>query len=177
MKKRVFYNPVIGDKATLVKTSDDTNGEYTLMEIEVMPGGGNAVHVHETYSENFTVLEGRLTVSLNGLNRDLEPGESKTIPPNSPHCFSNYSNAPVKFLVEFRPAQPGFEKAIAIGYGLAADGLVDKKSMPKNILHAAVLVVLSGTVPTGFLKTLMPLFRLIAGFSKKTEQQLIDKYC
>lgn len=177
MRKRVFHNPVIGDKATLVKTSEETNGEFTLMEIEVMPGGGNALHIHESYSEKFTVTDGRLTVSLNGANHDLKPGESTLVPANTPHCFANHSAVPVKFLIEFRPAQPGFEKAIAIGYGLAADGLVDRKSMPKNIIHAAVLVALSGTVPTGFLKTIMPLFKLIAGMSRKTEQQLINKYC
>jgi mannose-6-phosphate isomerase-like protein (cupin superfamily) len=177
MRKRVFHNPVIGDKATLIKTSDDTRGEYTLMEVVVAPGGGNTPHIHETFSEKFTVIEGRLSVTLNGSVHHLDAGESATVPGRAPHCFNNNTKTPVKFLVEFRPAQPGFEKAIAIGYGLAADGLVTKRAMPKNLIYAAVLVALSGTSPTGFLNLLIPLFKVIALFSRKTELKLINKYC
>ncbi len=177
MRKRVFHNPVIGDKVTLVKTTEETKGEYTLIEVEVVPGGGNALHTHDSYSEKFTVIEGRLSVNLYGTVHQVEAGESATVPVKAAHCFMNNTRKPVKFLVEFRPAQPGFEKAIAIGYGLAADGLVTKKSMPKNIIHAAILVVLSDTSPTGFVKLLIPIFRVIALFSRKTEAELVNKYC
>lgn len=177
MKKRVFHNPVIGDKATLVKSSDDTRGEYTLMEIEVVPGGGNIPHTHETYSEKFTVIDGRLSVLLGDKTRELLPGQTLTVPAKAIHCFSNKSTRTTTFLVEFRPAQPGFERAIAILYGLAADGLSNKQSLPKNFRHMAIVMAISNMSPTGFVKLLMPLFKLIASLSKRTEAQLISKYC
>ncbi len=177
MKKRVFVNPVIGDKATLIRSAEETNGEYTLFQIKVVPGGGNSLHVHETYSERFEVVQGELTLQLGKEKRVMRKGESLLIPQNALHCFANKSSEPVKFKVEFRPAQPGFEKAIAIAYGLAADGLVNKKSVPYNFSHLAILVAKSGTVPTGLGRMLTPIFRWVANHSRKTETMLVNKYC
>lgn len=177
VRKRVFHNPVIGDQATLLRTADGTNGEYTLLEVIVAPGGGNTLHIHESFSERFEVVEGQLSVTLNNKESKLAEGESAFVPARAVHCFNNKTSKPVKFLVEFRPAQPGFEKALAIGYGLAADGLVNKDSIPKNILHLAVLANMGGTVPIGFIRVMMPLFKLIGRMSKKTETELVNKYC
>jgi quercetin dioxygenase-like cupin family protein len=113
MRKRVFTNPVIGDKVTLIKTSEETNGEYTLFEIEVIPGGGNSLHIHESFSEKFEVLDGELTLRQGKGHHVLKKGESAIVPQKAPHCFANKSDKTVKFNVEFRPAQPGFEKGIA----------------------------------------------------------------
>ena len=35
MQKRVFFNPAINDTATFIKTCEETNGEYSLLEIEL----------------------------------------------------------------------------------------------------------------------------------------------
>jgi quercetin dioxygenase-like cupin family protein len=130
MKKRVFVNPVIGDKASLIRSAEETKGEYTLFQIEVLPGGGNSLHVHEIYTERFDVVQGELSLQLGKKSHVLQQGESLLILKNAFHSFTNKTSELVKFKVEFRPAQPGFEKAIAISYGLAADGLVNKKSVP-----------------------------------------------
>lgn len=177
MKKRVFVNPVIGDKATLIRSAEETNGEYTLFKIDVAPGGGNALHIHKTYSEKFQVVEGELSVQLGKEHRVLRKGESITISKNALHCFTNKSSSPVQFKVEFRSAQPGFEKAIAIGYGLAADGLVNRKSIPFNFSYLAILLTMSGTVPAGIAKLFVPIVRWIANNSRKTEAALVNKYC
>lgn len=177
MKKRVFVNPVIGDKAILVRSAEETKGEYTLLQIELAPGGGNMLHIHDTYSEKFEVLQGELTLQLGKLQHELHQGEAITVPPKSLHCFTNKTDSTVKFNVEFRPAQPGFERAIAIGYGLAADGLVNEKSIPSKFSHLAILVTMSGTIPAGAAKFFMPIFKWIAARSRKTELELVHKYC
>ena len=74
MKKRVYVNPVIGDKATLIRSADETKGEYTLFQIEVAPGGGNSLHVHETYSERFEVVQGELSLQLGKESRVPQRG-------------------------------------------------------------------------------------------------------
>ncbi|HTF19765.1 MAG TPA: cupin domain-containing protein [Chryseolinea sp.] len=177
MKKRVYYNPVIGDKATLLKSAEETNGEVTLLEVVVNAGGGNILHRHVDYAEKFEVLEGDLTVTLKAEKRILRPGDVAVVPANTLHCFNNFSKHPVKFLVQFNPAQPGFERAIAIGYGLAADGLVDKRSIPRDLRHQALLFTMSGMVPSGFGKLLVPLLRLIAATSRRVKRELINRYC
>jgi mannose-6-phosphate isomerase-like protein (cupin superfamily) len=47
--RRRYHNPQYKDYATFLKTSEETDGEYTLIEFEVGPGGGNTPHYHKTY--------------------------------------------------------------------------------------------------------------------------------
>ncbi len=35
-----YYHPIQKDYATFLQTSEETSGEYTLIEVEVAPGGG-----------------------------------------------------------------------------------------------------------------------------------------
>jgi len=177
MRKRVFYNPVIKDRATLLKSSEDTGGEYTLLKIEVAPGGGNSEHTHNSFSEKFRVVKGTLSVTLGRDVKLIRQGEAVTVDAKAVHCFKNETADTVEFLVEFRPGQPGFEKAIAIAYGLAADGLVDKDSAPKNLVHLSIVSTLAQSFPTGFLSILMPVFRFVASLAKRTEAALTEKYC
>jgi|GEM_PF-5135602 len=44
MKKDVFINPVIGEKATFLKLSEDTGHQFSLIEIDLVAGGGNTLH-------------------------------------------------------------------------------------------------------------------------------------
>ena len=59
---RRIYNPVQKDYVTFIKTSAETNGEFTLVEVELAPQGGVGIHYHKTYSERFDCLEGELKV-------------------------------------------------------------------------------------------------------------------
>ncbi len=135
---RVIENPVIKDRITVLKSHDDTNGEYLLAQLEVAPGGGNELHYHTSFTEKFSVIDGQLNVSLNGDEKVLKVGESAFVPKLAHHRFYNTTDAYVTALVELRPAR-NFEKAIRIGYGLARDGKVTPKAIPKSIWHLALL--------------------------------------
>ena len=50
MKERTFFNPVINDTATFIKTAEETDGEYTLLEIELYKSDGPPLHFHKTFS-------------------------------------------------------------------------------------------------------------------------------
>jgi mannose-6-phosphate isomerase-like protein (cupin superfamily) len=78
--ERRYYHPLQKDYATFLKTSEETGGEYTLIEVEVAPGGGNTPHYHKTYAEHFEVLEGVLEVTVGGETRALHPGEKAVAP-------------------------------------------------------------------------------------------------
>jgi quercetin dioxygenase-like cupin family protein len=135
---RVIENPIIKDRITVLKSTKDTNGEYLLGQLEVAPGGGNELHYHTSFTEKFSVIEGQLNVSLNGEEKVLKVGESAFVPKFAHHRFYNTSDQYVTALVELRPAR-NFEKAIRIGYGLARDGKVTAKAIPKSIWHLAIL--------------------------------------
>ena len=139
-RPRRIYNPVQRDAATFLETSEETGGERTLAELEVAPGGKVTPHYHLTYSERFKVLEGRLTVEIDGVRHELGPGHDAVAAPRSLHAWSNPGAERSVAHVELRPGSPGFEKALRIAYGLAADGLVLKNGVPRNPLHAALLL-------------------------------------
>ena len=77
--QRVIENPLIGDRVTFLKTTEETNGEYLLAKVELAPHGGNAMHYHLTFTEAFEVLEGRLNVDLDGRHLVLGPGEKALV--------------------------------------------------------------------------------------------------
>ncbi|WP_295796669.1 hypothetical protein [Mucilaginibacter sp.] len=62
MSERKIYNPVQKDYVTFLKTSAETNGEYTLVEVELADGGGVGLRYHKTYSEKFDCVQGEVQI-------------------------------------------------------------------------------------------------------------------
>jgi len=176
--RRVFINPVFKDKATVLKSNAETGGEYSLGELEVSPGGGNFLHSHSAFEETFTAIKGILGVFVNNKRIFLKPGESVTVPRNTPHHFFNATDEIVVCQVRFKPGHEGFEKGLAIGYGLASDGKTNNKGVPKNLTHLALLVNLTDTRAVGPLSLLTPVFGWIANRARKKgiEMKLLEKY-
>lgn len=176
--KRVFVNPVFKDRATVLENVEETGGKYMLGELEVAPGGGNFMHTHIAFEETFTAVKGVLGIALKNKKYFLNPGESITIPLHTPHHFFNPGKEPITCHIKFVPGHEGFVKGIAIGYGLAADGKTNSKGIPTNLMHLALLIVLTDTRPTGIMSMLFPFFKWLAYRAKKngTEQALLEKY-
>lgn len=179
MEKRTYENPDIGDKVTFIRTSAETNGEYSLLEVELKAGGGNTLHYHTTFSEKFETLDGELGVQVGKQHKVLLPGETYTVQPMVHHRFQNKTEKPVKFRVELRPGHAGFENCLKIGYGLATDGQTGKNGMPKKFSHVAVALALSDTNLPGIytLLTSLLLWRAAHARKKGIEQELIARYC
>lgn len=109
----------------------------------------------------------------------LLPGESKTIKRGEIHGFFNPEEHDISFRVELRPGHTGFEQSLYILYGLAADGLTNNKSMPKNFTHLAVISKLSEMRAPGlFFKILQPVITYLGKQAEKNglEEELIRKY-
>lgn len=176
--KTVFVNPIYKDKATVLKTGEETKGAYTLGELVVYPGGGNFMHTHSIFEETFTAIKGTLGVAVKDKKYFLKPGESYTIPLHTPHHFFNSSTEPVTCHVKFTPAHDDFIKGLAIGYGLAADGSTDKRGTPRSFMHLALLISLTATKPVGMMGYLYPVFKWLAKRARKNgmEKALLEKY-
>src|SRR5215213_3644481 len=119
---RRIYNPVQKDALVFLETAEESGGTRTLIQIELAPGGGNGLHKHMTYAEHFEVLEGDLTVILDGIEHVLRPGDRTVAPAGMMHCFKNPTDETVVFRVELRPGHRGFERAVQAAYGLAEAG-------------------------------------------------------
>lgn len=176
---RRIYNPIQKDYATFLETSGETGGERTLIEIEVAPGGGTPPHYHLTYAEHFEVVEGELQVVVGGETRTLTEGEKAVVPRNTLHNFHNATDEPVTFLITFRPGHAGFEKALRVAYGLAADGLSNSKGLPKNLYHTALLFEWGEGRMPGLFALAQPLFRLLARRARRRgiDRELEARYC
>jgi quercetin dioxygenase-like cupin family protein len=170
--ERKIYNPVQKDTVTFLKTHADTNGEYTLVEVELADGGGVGLHYHKTYAEKFDCISGSLQVQLNKTLHTLSAGETATADPKINHLFRNRSGAPCKFNVELRPASKGFEESLQIGYGLARDGETKKNGFPKDKLALAWLFEISESNLPGWMSVFEYVLRKQA---VKARQRGIDK--
>lgn len=178
MEKRVFENPLIKDKVTLLKSSEETNGAYTLLEIVLEPGGGNSLHYHTNFAEEFTAIEGTLSIGLPKRQLHLQPGEKAVAERNQLHGFYNAGTTPIRFAVKLVPGTTGFEKGLAIAYGLASDGLTNKKGIPKKMDHLALLLDLTNTRLPGFIAFITPLllWRASRARQKGVLQELEKRY-
>jgi quercetin dioxygenase-like cupin family protein len=133
-----IVNPVTGERLVFELTSHDTDGEYTMFDTFVEPGGSVAsAHVHPYQTEIFTVIEGRLGVKRGRERLELGPGEVAMIDPGTAHKFWNAGDETLRFRAEVRPSLE-FESLIATMFGLAADGKTNRKGMPGPLRLAVV---------------------------------------
>jgi quercetin dioxygenase-like cupin family protein len=176
--ERKIHNPIQKDTVSFLQTHADTNGQYTLVEVELANGGGVGLHYHKTYSEKFTCLEGELQVQLGKDIHTLVPGQSAVAFPNINHLFRNRSGNPCKFRVELMPASRGFEQSLQIGYGLATDGLCKKNGFPKDKLALAWLFEISESNLPGWMSMFEFILRRQAkkAIQKGIDKELISKY-
>ncbi len=175
---RRIYNPVQKDHVTFLKTSEETHGESTLVEVELAPRGGVGLHYHKTYSEKFDCVDGELKVQAGKTIHTLLPGQTVTAIPNVNHRFFNTSDKVCKFRVELRPASRGFEQSLQVGYGLARDGQTNDNGFPKNRFALAWLFEISESNLPGWMSIFEFILRWQAkkAKAKGLDQELIKKY-
>lgn len=140
MGKRTFVNPNFYDTATFIRTS-----------------------------EEFEVAEVILYVQVGKEKKVLKVGEPLTVPASTPHGFYNETNDTVNFQIALKPGHTGMENFIKIFYGLASDGLSDKKVKPKNFARLAVARIISDSNAQGWMSLLSPVIRIVANRAKIME--------
>ncbi|MBX2891172.1 MAG: cupin domain-containing protein [Saprospiraceae bacterium] len=180
LESRIIENPLIKDRVTFLETSAETNGKYTLVQVELAPGGGNELHYHKTFEETFTAVEGVLGIQVGKQIIHLNKGESATAPIGSLHRFFNPSGTEkVVFNVLLQPGSEGFERTLQVAYGLARDGRTSRKGVPKSLHHMALIIQWSDTNLPGVFSWLEKGFRLLArrAIKKGMDKELIEQYC
>ncbi|MGB2991601.1 MAG: cupin domain-containing protein [Paenisporosarcina sp.] len=142
---RTIVNAFTGEEITFLKTSKETHDKYLLIKVYLPAHSeGPPLHYHLAFNELFEVIEGELTVQVNDEKTILKEQEQLLVDKEVHHRFSNESDQPVKFFVTLTPGSQ-FEESMRIGYGLIADGKTNKKGIPKNIFHLAMLLKMQDT--------------------------------
>ena len=84
-------------------------GDYTVLNISVDESGGKTVTkkkriqagstidetAHADHSEVWTVLSGKAVIRINGRSHDVLPGDTYTIPKNTPHSLTAVENTTI----------------------------------------------------------------------------------
>lgn len=95
---------VLGDNQNIKLTGKDTNGQYTLIEQNNLPGVGIPPHVHENEDEVFQVLEGQVEISVGGKMRTLNAGDLIFCPKGVPHSWKVIGEEKARAMLSIFPA-------------------------------------------------------------------------
>lgn len=109
--------------------SDQTDDQYTVLELVLGPGEGAPLHVHQREDEMMFIVEGELDVQHGSEIYHALPGAVIVLPKGQPHAFRNSGAAPNRVLIT---AVPGgldryFEEINALaGSDTAGPGLIEE---------------------------------------------------
>ncbi|WP_344119087.1 cupin domain-containing protein [Kocuria aegyptia] len=161
-----------------VRTSEETDGEYSLLYAEASAGSTVFPHFHTLYEETFHVLEGVLELRVAGDSHRLEAGQEVTVPLRAVHQWRNPTEGTTRFMVKVRPAHAVFEKWLVVAAGLVADGKTAPDGRPKNPYHGALILVESDIHLVGVGRLLMPMMHLLARAARRKgiDRQLEEHY-
>ena len=128
--------PLPGHKVTHKVSGSETNGAYSMLEVE-LDGDGPPLHIHKAEDEAFYVLEGEINLLMGERNIRATAGSFVFVPRGTIHTFSQIGEQPAKFLVTYSPSgfEHFFDEAVDLGvmdteaYAAKANALADKYNM------------------------------------------------
>lgn len=133
-----IQNPVTKQQILFLQTGKDTNGQLLEMKATFAAHSVEpALHYHPCQEEDFTVLEGELSVKVNGQLMVLKQGDSLHIAPGIDHAMWNGTDKNTVVNWQVRPAMNS-EHLFETAAGLARDGKVNKNGMP-GIFQVALM--------------------------------------
>lgn len=173
---KTIYNKAGNYSATFIQTGRETNNAYELVQVELEPHGGNDWHYHNSFTEQFTVVEGKVKIGRNGEETVLDKGQAAMANKKDMHFFKNALDQKSVLMVKVAPAG-GLEKTLRVAYGLINDGLL-KNDMTENPWHMCLLLAYSESylkgLPGWFQEPLINALAKIAQW--KGEDKSLYKY-
>jgi quercetin dioxygenase-like cupin family protein len=137
-KNKIITNPKTGQTIKFLQTAGDTGGR--LLEMESSLRGHSTeppLHYHPYQEETFLVLNGQLTVRLNGRQKIYSAGDQFHVPKNTAHSMWNEAETPAVINWRISPAletEYFFENT----FGLSNHGKTNDKGMP-GLLQIALI--------------------------------------
>ena len=89
--------------------AEHDSGDFSLME-RTLPAGGRRppAHRHTNCSEAYFVLDGTVSVNVEGADLSLGPESFLLVPRGTAHTFGNSSASPARLLVIHAPAMDAY---------------------------------------------------------------------
>jgi quercetin dioxygenase-like cupin family protein len=129
----VWENPVTRERAIVLELPHQNPEGRATAELTALVGSRVVgEHRHPAIVERFTVLEGELTLKLDGQTSILREGESAVIEAGAWHDWWNAADRDARARVEVTPGER-FAHMIETLFGLARLGYVNDKAMPSPL--------------------------------------------
>jgi mannose-6-phosphate isomerase-like protein (cupin superfamily) len=89
-----------------VKASEAAGLRFGFLQSTFPKGGGMPfLHVHHSYEEAFSVVEGTIEFQLGDQSVQASSGSAILIPAGVPHCFRNVADVDARIIVMAAPAR------------------------------------------------------------------------
>lgn len=178
MRNRIHDNPVLGNRIEFVEICEETQGKRTTAIVTLKGGGNIPVHYHNEFSEYYEVLEGELKLQVGKQIKTLHKGDYVLVPVRTIHRYFNTSNMEVKFKVVIQPGNIGYQVLVSVLNGLARDGKVNRRGLPRNLLIFGYVSVASGSNIPGVMSFLQPILNWLSKLAVKRgiDKKLLAKY-
>jgi mannose-6-phosphate isomerase-like protein (cupin superfamily) len=133
----LWVNPVTRERVTILERPWDNSVGRATAELTALVGARVAgEHYHPALVEQFTVIEGELTVKRDGQTSTLHQGGTAVIQPGTWHDWWNAADQDARVRIEVTPGER-FLYMIETFFGLARLGYTDGNGMP-SLLQAAL---------------------------------------
>ncbi len=98
-----------GSEMLFKAIADRDDGDFSLMERTLPPQGRRPpAHRHTNCSEAYFVLDGQVSVDIDGVEHTLGPRAFALVPRGTAHTFGNSSDAEARLLVIHAPAMDAY---------------------------------------------------------------------
>ena len=164
----IWENPVTHERARLVELPWQNPEGCVVAELTASVGSRVAgEHRHPSMLERFTVVQGELTVRLDGVTSILVEGQTSEVRPGHWHDWWNAADVDALVRVEAKPGER-FMHGIETLFGLARLGHTNAKGMPNALQLAMFGREFADTVqfrspPPAAQRVLFALLSLVAG--------------
>jgi hypothetical protein len=140
-------DPITGTRSLVIEAAQETQGQGWLLEVYCPVGAAATIqeHVHLTWTETFEIIAGTATYKLAGSEKQLNAGETIVFPAGVAHIHPwNAGDTVLIYRQSSRFAQANPDAVndvlgvFATVNGLASEGKVNAKGLPKDPLQLAV---------------------------------------
>jgi quercetin dioxygenase-like cupin family protein len=130
-KNKIIRNPITGQSIRFLQTAKETGGRLLEMETTYEARSSEPVaHYHPHQQEEFRVLQGEVTVKIDGKLKVLKAGDKLHVDRNVVHSMWNQSDSKAVMNWKVSPAldtEYFFENTM----GLATDGKTNARGLPR----------------------------------------------
>jgi mannose-6-phosphate isomerase-like protein (cupin superfamily) len=116
-----------GRLVTTKVTAERTGWAYSLFEVEVGRGGGEAPHIQHREDEYLYVIEGRFGFLIEGVASEAGPGTHLYVPRGALHAYENTGQGTGRLLVVHTPG--GSQESFLAAAGEPVVGAADHPGM------------------------------------------------